>query len=250
MNVSLYQAAAALNANSRWQEVIAENMASSSIPGFRKQEISQAAVQSGLMPAGSLSNSKSPQYFSMPKATTTTSFTSGDLQNTGDNNNVGIEGKGFFQVRLPNGTIASTRDGEFQLNAKGTLVTNQGYPVMGADGPIQLTPAGAGPLTIAADGTVSQGSETKGKLKLVDFKKPELLTQISGAYFLANDPKLQPQPATGTLRQGFLEGANTTAVGEMVNMMTSMRAFEANEKVIQIQDDRLSKVITELGATT
>src|SRR5271166_542660 len=62
MNVSMYQAAAALNANSRWQEVIAENLASSSIPGFRKQEISQAAVQAGLMPAGSLSNSKSPQY--------------------------------------------------------------------------------------------------------------------------------------------------------------------------------------------
>lgn len=249
MNVSLYQAAAALNVNSRWQEVIAENMASSSIPGYRKQEISQAAVQAGLMPAGSSANSKSAQFFSIPKATATTSFATGDLHTTGDNNDVGIEGKGFFQVQLPNGAIASTRDGEFQVNSKSQLVTNQGYPVMGEGGPIQLSPAGSGPLTIAADGTVSQGADTKGKLKLVDFKKPELLTQISGAYFLANDTKAQPGPATGTLRQGFLEGANTTAVGEMANMMIAMRTFEANQHVIQIQDDRLNKVITEMGAT-
>jgi flagellar basal-body rod protein FlgF len=249
MNVSLYQAAAALNANSRWQEVIAENLASSSIPGFRKQEISQAAVQAGLMPAGSLNSPKSAHFFSIPKATTSTSFATGDMQNTGDNNNVAIEGKGFFQVRLPNGNIASTRDGEFQMNAKGQLVTNQGYPVMGEGGPIQLSPAGAGPLSIAADGTVSQGTETKGKLKLTDFDKPELLTQIGGAYFLANDTKLKPQPASGTLRQGYLEGANTSSVGEMANMMTAMRAFEANQHVIQIQDDRLGKVISELGST-
>ena len=249
MNVSLYQAAAALNANNRWQEVISDNLASSSVPGFRKQEISQAAVQAGLMPASNLANPKSPQFFSIPKATTSTSFQTGDMQYTGDKNNVGIEGKGFFQVQLPNGTIASTRDGEFQVNSKGQLVSKEGYPVVSDGNPVQLDPHNSGPLSIAADGTVSQGTDAKGKLKLTDFDKPELLTQISGAYFLANDKALQKVPATGTLRQGYLEGANTTAVGEMANMMTSMRAFEANEKVIQIQDDRMGKAISELTST-
>jgi flagellar basal body rod protein FlgG len=251
MNVSLYQAAAALNANSRWQDVISENLASSSVPGFRKQELSIAAVQAGLMPATSLSSPKSPHFFSMPKVTTSTSFKTGDLQYTGDNHNVAIEGKGFFQVQLPNGSIAATRDGEFQANSHGQMVTKEGYPVMGASGAIQLDPHNADPLSISPGGDISQGSELKGKLTLVEYQKPELLTQISGAYFLAKDPKAKAQPSTSsTLRQGYLEGSNTSTVGEMANMMTAMRTFEANQHVIQIQDDRLGKVISELGSTS
>jgi flagellar basal-body rod protein FlgG len=249
MNVSLYQAAAALNANSRWQEVIAENLASSSVPGFRKQELSLAAVQAGLMPATQLTNSNSPQFFTIPKATTTTSFLPGDMQYTGDNNNVGIEGNGFFQVQLPNGSKALTRDGEFQVNSHGQLVTKEGYSVLSNGAPVQLDTHNTGPLAISANGDISQGSDVQGKLKLTDVNKPELLTQISGAYFLANNSGIQTQAATGTLRQGYLEGANTTSVGEMANMMTAMRTFEANQHVIQIQDDRMGKAISELGST-
>jgi len=81
MNVSLYQAAAALNANSRWQDVIADNLASSSVPGFKKQSLTTAAVQAGLL---SVNSSASPQFFSVPKATVSTSFISGELDFTGD----------------------------------------------------------------------------------------------------------------------------------------------------------------------
>jgi flagellar basal-body rod protein FlgF len=250
MNVSLYQAAAALNANSRWQEVIAENLASSSVPGFRKQELSFAAVQAGLMPTTQLTSSNSPQSFTIPKATTSTSFLPGDMQYTGDNNNVGIEGKGFFQVKLPNGAKALTRDGEFQVNSKGQLVTKEGYTVLSSGAPVQLDTSNKGPLSISANGDVSQGSDVQGSLNLVDVNKPELLTQISGAYFLANNSAIKTQPATGSLRQGYLEGANTTSVGEMANMMTAMRTFEANQHVIQIQDDRMGKAISELASTT
>jgi flagellar basal body rod protein FlgG len=246
MNVSLYQAAAALNANSRWQDVISENLASSSVPGFRKKELSLAAVQAGLLPTSSL-NSKSPQYFSIPKATTSTSFQPGDIQYTGDKSNVAIEGKGFFQVQLPNGKTGLTRDGEFQVNAQGQLVTKEGYPVMGDGGAVQLDPHNPGSLSISANGDISQGAEIKGKLKVIDYEKPELLTQISGAYFVANNTALQTQSTNATLRQGYLEGANTSVVREMANMMTAMRGFEANQHIIQIQDDRLGKTIADLG---
>ncbi len=247
MNVSLYQAAAALDANSRWQEVIADNLASSSVPGFKKQELSIAAVQAGLMPAGTVNSAGLPQYFSMPKASTTTSFRAGDLQFTGNKNDVAIEGTGFFEVRLPNGVKAETRDGEFQINRQGQLVTKEGYTVLGEAGPLQLNPADPNPLSISATGDVSQGPNLEGKLKITEYTKPELLTQISSGYFLANNAKLQTRPATSTLRQEYLEGANTSAVTEMANMMTAMRGFEANEKVIQIQDDRLGKTISDLG---
>ena len=106
MNVSMYQAAAALNANSRWQEVIAENLASSSVPGYKKQELSLEAVRSGLMPPGSLNSANSPQFFTLPQAVTSTNFSTGDMQFTGSKNDVAIQGKAFFEVKLPNGTTA------------------------------------------------------------------------------------------------------------------------------------------------
>ena len=235
-----------MNANSRWQEVIAENLASSSIPGFKKQEISTAAVQAGLIPAGGLT-AKSAQFFSLPKASTAVSFASGDIQFTGNKNDVAIEGKGFFQVQLPTGQIASTRDGEFQLNAKGQLVTKSGYTVMGEGGPIQIDLNNSTPLTISSTGDVSQGADTKGKLKIVEFNNPQLLSQISGGYFLANDPNIKPLPGTSTLRQGYIEASNTSIVREMANMMTAVRGFEANQHIIQIQSDRMAKLISDLG---
>src|SRR5277367_6348593 len=100
MNVSLYQAAAAMNANSQWQDIIADNLASSSVPGFKKQSLSAAAIQAGLMPASGLDSSGTPQFFSIPQTKVSTSFKSGELHFTGDNSNAAIEGKGFFQVQL------------------------------------------------------------------------------------------------------------------------------------------------------
>jgi flagellar basal-body rod protein FlgF len=244
MNVSLYQAAAALSANSQWQDIISDNLASSAVPGFRKQSLSTAAIQAGLMP---LDSSGAPQFFSIPQTSVSTSFKSGEMNFTGDNHNAAIEGAGFFQVKLAHGTLAVTRDGEFRPNAHNQLATKEGYAVMGQNGPIQLDPNNHEPLSISATGDVSQGSEVKGKLSLTDFENPELLTQTNGVYFLPNNPGLKTKPATGALRNGYVEGANTNALGEMANMMTAMRGFEANQKIIQIQDDRLGKVISELG---
>jgi flagellar basal body rod protein FlgG len=252
MNVSLYQAAAALNANSRWQEVISENLASSSVPGFKRQELSVAAVQAGLMPANSLNSLNSPTCFSMPKAAASTSFASGDIQFTGNKNDVAIEGPGFIEVRLPNGSLAQTRNGELQVSAQGQLVTKEGYTVMGDTGPILLDQGNTAALSISTTGEVSQGADLKGRLKIKEFNNPNLLTQVSGGYFVANHPNLQAltTPPTSTLRQGYLEMSNTSVVKEMANMITAMRMFEANTKIIQIQDDRLGKVISELGSPT
>lgn len=236
-----------MNANTRWQEVIAENLASSSVPGYKKQELTMAAVQSGLMPPGSLNSANAPQFFTIPKATASTNFATGDMQFTGSKNDVAIDGKGFLQVQMADGTIASSRDGEFQVNAQGQLVTKEGYTVMGEDGAIQLDLKNPAPMTISADGDVSQGSDIKGKLKIVEFDQPQLLTQVSGGYFLANNPKLKTLPSTSTVRQGYVEASNTSTVREMASLMTAMRGFEANQHVIQIQDDRLGRVISDLG---
>jgi flagellar basal body rod protein FlgG len=249
MNVSLFQAAAALDANSRWQEVIADNLASSSVPGFKRQQLSQEAMRAGLMSANGAGNL--PQYFSVSKTSTSTNFNQGEMKYTGNDSDVAIEGKGFFSVQLPNGVVGLTRDGEFQLNSHGQLVTNESYPVLGINqgvvGPIQLSADHSGPLSISSTGNVSQGSELRGKLKMTDLDEPQKLTQISGGYFVAQDPKIVLKPSTSNLRTGYLESSNTSTLSEMASMMTASRSFEANQHVIQIQDDRMNRTITELG---
>jgi flagellar basal-body rod protein FlgG len=248
VNVSLFQAASALDANSRWQEVIAENLASSSVPGFKQQQLSQAAIQAGLMSAHAGNNAA--QYFSMPQTSLTTNFMPGEFKYTHNSTDVAIEGKGFFEVELPNGQTGLTRDGEFQINSQGLLVTKESFPVMGVDGPIKLSRDRSGPLAISPTGLVTQGSETRGQLKVLDVAKPEFLTKISGGYFVAQDAKAGLRPSQSTLRGGYLESSNTSTLHEMANMMTASRGFEANQKVIQIQDDRLNRTISELGNPT
>ena len=248
VNISLFQAASALNANARWQEVIAENMAASSVPGFKKQTVSFKAVEAGMMPHGINATAAERTAWSMPQGTTSTSFAQGEMKFTGVNTDVGLDGGGFFEVQLPNGASAYTRDGEFQLNGQGQLVTKQGFAVMSDSGPLQLDRASSDPITISADGTVSQGNNTRGTLKVVNFNKPELLTPQAGGVFVANDPSLQASSDNKPkVRQFYLEQANTTPVMEMANMITVMRASEANQRVIQMQDERMGRAITELG---
>lgn len=245
VNVSLFQAAAAMSANARWQEGIAENLASASIPGFKKQDLSFEAVQAGVM---SQANPDPRLQFTLPRVAATTNFSQGELRATGGNTDVAIEGKGFFEVQMPNGSLAYTRDGEFHLNAAGQLTTKQGFLVMGEGGPVQLDMNLGGTISISPTGEISQGSEVRGKLKVMDFDQPNLLTQVSGGFFTTGTANLQPttlpQPS---LRQGFLEGANVSSVVEMASLIGVMRGFEANQRVMQMHDERMSRSISELG---
>lgn len=248
MNVSLYQAASALNANARWQEVISENMASGSIPGFKKQDLSFEAVKAGMLTPTKSAAGAGAQAVALPSVRNVTNFTPGDVKRTDVNTDFAIDGSAFFEVQLPNGNTAYTRDGEFKVNAQNQLVTKQGYLVMGEGGPIQLDRGSTG-LTAAPDGTISQGDQVRGKLNLVTFNDPNLLKSAGGGMFLAKDPALQTSTDGGsTVRQGFLEGSNTSPVLEMANLVSVMRAYEANQRVIQMQDERMSKAISELGS--
>jgi flagellar basal-body rod protein FlgF len=246
MNVSLYQAAAALNANSRWQELISENLASSSIPGYKKQDISFAAIQAGLVVNQSPSAADALPAFPKPQAAV--NFQSGEIKPTGVNTDVAIEGPGFFEVQLPNGSRAYTRDGEFQLNAQGQLVTKQGYLVMSDSGPLQIDLNNRAPLSISSTGEVAQGRDLKGILKVTDFTDLKRLTPLGGGLFSATNPAVQEVPLKEVrVRQGCLEGSNTSAVLEMANLISAMRLYEANQRVVQMQDDRMGKAISELA---
>lgn len=248
MEVSLYQAAAAMNATAQWQEMIAENLTTSSISGGRKRDISFSDVQAGMDPNTS---SSSPSAYFIPTAQTLTNFQPGELHASSNPMDFALEGPGYFSVQLPNGQESYTRGGEFELNAKGQLVTNQGYPVLGNSGPLQFNPNSSDSITISPTGEVSQGQQQVGRLKLTEFKNPQDLTMIGANEFRSDTPDAQATPATSTkVRQGFLEAANASPTTEMSGLVTAMRMFEANQKVMQMQSDRMSRTISELGGTS
>ena len=219
MNVSLYQAAAAMNAQARWQELISQNLASGYVPGFRKQEVSFSAVQAGLDPT---TPNLSGLRYVIPSASVTTNFQAGEIRATDHSMDFAIDGPGFFEVQLPNGSAAYTRDGEFHLNAQGQLVNKQGYVVLGEGGPVQVDPNNAIQLTVSPTGEVSQGDQIKGKLRLVEFNQPQSLTAIGQGYFLADQPGVLPAAATASSNRAWA-AANCSRVLSRSSLTSSSR---------------------------
>jgi flagellar basal-body rod protein FlgG len=178
---------------------------------------------------------------------TETINTQGSLNQTGNSLDVAIQGRGYFQVLLPSGTVAYTRDGSFQVTNTGQLVTAQGYQVQ----PAITIPASAQSVTIGNDGTVSvqlagqAATTTVGTLQLADFINPAGLQALGGNLFGESASSGTATTGTpgvtglGTLAQGSLESSNVNVVEEMVNMIQIQRAYEMNSKAVQTCDQML-----------
>lgn len=248
MNVSMYQAAAALNAHSRWQEIVAENLSASALPGFKKHTVSFGAIDGGqMLPGATGGPSSQSAKFALPKLSSGIDFSAGQLKHTGVNTDMAIEGEGFFEVQLPTGETALTRDGEFRVNSDGQLVTKSGLPVMGTGGKIQFDPGNKEPENIAVDGRISQGAVPVGQIRVVNPGNPQELRSVGGGLYLSRDAGLLEDVEVPSVHQGYLESSNTSPVTEMADLINSMRMFEANQKLIQLQDERMSKAINTLG---
>ncbi|MFW6093482.1 MAG: flagellar basal-body rod protein FlgG [Pseudomonadota bacterium] len=174
-------------------------------------------------------------------------FTKGDLQATDQPLDLAINGRGFFQVAMPDGSLTYTRDGQFQLSENGELVTAEGYRLE----PAVNIPPEAQSVTIAADGTVTaalpgdQGVSEVGDIQLADFVNPAGLQAIGGNLYRetpASGAPLTGMPASdglGSLLQGNLENSNVNVVEEMVNMVSTQRAYEMNSRVVSSADQML-----------
>jgi flagellar basal-body rod protein FlgG len=183
-------------------------------------------------------------------AASTRNFGQGALTQTGGNLDVAIKGQGFFQIQLPDGSTGYTRDGAFQVDAGGQLVTHAGYQVQ----PGITIPANALAVTIAADGTVSvtvPGQATPqsvGQLQLASFVNPAGLEPRGGNLFAETAASGTPNAGApmsnglGGLQQGFVEGSNVNVVEELVTMIATQRAYELNSKAIQTSDQMLQRL--------
>lgn len=246
MNIGLYQSASALSALERWQDVVAQNVTSSQTSGYRKRTISFSSQLAGELQTDPKSRDIAAMSTIFPKVNTGINFTTGETQPTKRDFDIAIQGEGFFEVQMPDGTRAYTRSGEFNLRSDRTLVTSGGQEVLSDGGsPIVLLPNGA-PMTVNRDGTIVQGDTQLGKISVQNFKDTSKLTPIAGGYFLANgaEPSAVEKPE---LMQGYLEASNVTPLREMVDMVFISRAYEANQKIISNFDQTMEKTLDALG---
>ena len=174
----------------------------------------------------------------------------GSVQSTDNTLDLAVQGKGYFQIRLPSGETAYTRDGAFQLSPEGNIVTHDGYLVQ----PQITIPKDAVSVTVDTTGQVivKQDGQTqtsvKGQLKLATFPNDAGLEARGGNLFMetpaSGQPTTQPpgQPGFGTVLQGYLETSNVNVVSEVTNLIGAQRAYEMNSKVIQASDEMLSTI--------
>ena len=153
----IYTAAASLSTLEKWQASISQNLASSSVAGFKKSNFA-VETDDNLKPQYAPDGLSAARHTGgMPTQKTSVNFSPGDIKATGKGTDLAIDGPGFFQIKGADDKNLYTRDGEFHFNSENTLVTKQGLTVLGDSGPITIDPE-QGPLTIARDGTMSQGN--------------------------------------------------------------------------------------------
>jgi len=249
MNIGLYQSASALSALERWQDSVAQNITSSQNSGYRKRTVSfstQAAGELQTDPRVRIGHDAgTPMLF--PKVTGGINFFAGETQPTRRELDVAIQGDGFFEVQMPDGSHAFTRAGEFHLRSDRTIVTSGGNEVLTDGGsPITLVANGA-PLTINRDGAIFQGETSLGKLSVQKFTDDSQLIPVAGGYFVPA-AGAQPEPVDQPeLMQGYLEGSNVAPLREMVDLVLISRAYEANQKIITTVDQQMQKTLDALG---
>jgi flagellar basal-body rod protein FlgG len=261
MNQALWVAKTGLDAQQTRMTVISNNLANANTTAFKSDRASfQDLLYQNVRQVGAASSQETQLPSGLAVGTgvrlvsTQKMYTEGNLQQTGNALDLAINGRGFFQVLLPDGTPAYTRDGSFQTNAQGQLVTSSGYSVQP---PVQI-PNGAQSVTIGTDGTVTvqlagQAAGVQvGTLTLSDFINPAGL-QARGDNLLqetgSSGPAQQAAPGLsgmGTLAQGSVESSNVNVVEQLVDMIETQRAYEMNSKAISTVDDMLSHLVNNM----
>ena len=255
---ALYSAASGMTAQQLNVDTIAHNLANANTNGFkaRRTQFEDLLYQNFIQPgAAAGSQTTIPSGLQVGLGTRPVAneviFSQGNFIQTDNPLNVVIQGKGFFQIRLPSGQLAYTRDGGFQLDRDGNIVTASGDPIE----PQITIPPQAQSVTIAPDGTVSytqpgqSASQTAGQIQLALFANPGGLNSIGNNLFTPTDASGDPtagnpggQEGLGSLMPGYVEGSNVSVVEEFINMIVSQRAYDANSKVVKAADEMYQQV--------
>lgn len=254
---SLWIARTGLDAQQTQLDVISNNLANVSTNGFKKgRAVFEDLLYQTLRQPGAQSSQQTQIPTGLQLGTgvrpisTARVFTQGNIQKTDNALDVGIQGDGFFQILLPDGTTGYTRDGSFQKDNQGQIVTSAGYPLQ----PNITIPATALTVTVGTDGTVSitqsgtAATTQIGNIQLANFINPAGLQSIGQNLFLETAASGTPTPNTpgtngaGIVNQGYVETSNVNVAEELVTMIQTQRAYELNSKVVSTSDAMLGRL--------
>lgn len=252
----LYTSGWSMTANSKQMDIVSNNLANVNTNGYKKDTVvfesfPDALIsrindsKSSLNPSGKVGDVQ----LGNDVGEVFTYYHQGQLIKTDNSLDMAISGSdtAFFTVAVPdnNGNLRQSysRDGAFGLNTERQLVTKEGYLVMGENGPITLETEN---FNISSDGSILQNGEVIDKLMIKSFTDTKTLRK-TGSNLVERTEETQEQEFSGVIKQGYLEQSNVNAVNEMINMITIMRSYEANQKILQAQDGALEKAVNEVG---
>jgi len=261
MHPALYISKTGLSAQDTALTTISNNLANVSTVGFKKDSaVFQDLMYQVKREPGGLNSQDSQLPSGLQLGTgvrvegTTKQFTQGSMEVTEQALDLAVDGRGFFQILLPDGTTSYTRDGQFQINSDGEIVTASGNRLE----PSITVPENTANITIGEDGIVSatiNGETTAqqiGQIDTVDFINPQGLKAIGNNLFRETEASGDPQTGTpglsgfGEVKQGMLELSNVEVVEELVSMITTQRAYEMNSKVVSTADQMLQYITQNL----
>jgi flagellar basal-body rod protein FlgG len=261
MNSALWVAKTGLDAQQTRMSVVSNNLANVNTTAFKRDRASfQDLLYQNIKQAGAQTSTQTQSPSGLMLGTgvrigaTEKLFGQGNMQNTNNPFDVAVNGRGFFQIQMPDGTVAYTRDGSFQVNSQGQLVTSDGYTVQPG---IQI-PTAAQTVSISVDGIVSAqlsgqtASQQVGTITTADFINPTGLEPRGNNLYIETAASGSPQTGTpglnglGQLVQGSLEASNVNVVEEMVNMIETQRAYEMNSKAVATSDQMLQYLTQNL----
>ncbi len=226
----MYSAATAVDALGQSQDVVAQNIANATTPGYRRQAVVFETLGNGQ----SQESTPSPSSVGTRVAKVFTEFTPGDYQYTGNSLDLAVRGDGFFVLDGPKGPLY-TRNGVFELNGKGELQAKGGLPVEAVSGRITIPPE-TSQISISADGTVIANNTAVGQLRLARFDDPRQLV-VAGTTLFKAPTGVEAQNGGGTVLQGYREGSNVQVVNEMAQMIAGMRQYEAAQRAMRALSD-------------
>ncbi|MDD2319092.1 MAG: flagellar basal-body rod protein FlgG [Geobacteraceae bacterium] len=252
---ALWTAASGMQAQQLNIDVISNNLANVNTAGFKKsradfQDVMYQSVKTTGSPATNATQAAGIEIgLGTTPAAVTKVFTAGNITQSGNQLDMAIEGDGFFQIQMPDGTTTYTRSGTFKRDGQGRVVTTDGNPLM----PEMVVPNNTTNISIGSDGTVAvtqsgqTAATTIGTIQLATFQNPAGLSSMGRNLYQVTDASGDATTGTpgqngiGTISQGFLEMSNVNVMEEMVNMIVSQRAYEINSKAVQAADEMLQQ---------
>lgn len=226
-------------------DIVAHNLANLGTAGFKSQEV---VFGEYLMPVASAENfprSADQRLSYVEDRATWQNFSTGPIEVTGNQFDVAINGDAFFAVQTPQG-VRYTRNGEFQLDTQGRLVTNEGHPVLSTSGPLQFA-AEETDITIGADGTVSTDQGVRGRLLLTQFDNPQSLTVEGSSMFRAEAPGRELAPGEARVTQYAIEKSNVQPIVETTRLIEISRSYQTISSIMQRSDELRRTAIERLG---